>query len=195
MKIQRKKRTNYKKLAIIISLLVALTAAGLYFAYAKSQKETNNTNNTTASSKIEKTTNKPEKSSTTEESDSSTSATDTAGEPARETQKEPIQSYEGPAANEAPTLTGAITYSSAVEGNLIIRTVINQAVGGGTCELTLSNGSKTVTETSGITANPSSSSCEGFTVPTSKLGSGEWNISIKTTSGDRQGTLAGKVRL
>ena len=77
----------------------------------------------------------------------------------------------------------------------MIRTTINQSLSSGTCNLSISNGSKTVTRSGQITPNPSSSTCEGFDIPTSELGSGNWTITIKVTSGDRSGELKGNTTI
>lgn len=103
--------------------------------------------------------------------------------------------YEGKDPNESHGLTGVITYTGVVDGKLMIRTTINQTLGSGACRLTLSSGSKTVTRDSGIVPNPSSSTCEGFDIPTTELGSGKWNITITITSDNRSGELKGNVTM
>lgn len=110
-----------------------------------------------------------------------------------ETQKNISPAYEGTDTNQSPSLTGSITYSSVSGSNLVIRTAIDQALGSGTCRLTLTNGARVVTRTSNIAPNPSSSTCEGFDIAIAELSGGKWNISIEISSGSKTGVLTGSV--
>lgn len=51
-------------------------------------------------------------------------------------------------------------------------------VSDGTCTLTLTNGSKTYSESAKVIYQPDFSTCAGFNVPKDKLGSGEWTIEL-----------------
>ena len=53
----------------------------------------------------------------------------------------------------------------------------------GTCSLTLTNGSRTANRTADVIYQPEFSTCAGFSVPTSTLGSGSWNVRLTVTSG------------
>lgn len=108
--------------------------------------------------------------------------------------KSPSQ-YEGTNPNTTPSLTGFISYNSVVDGNLVVRLTIDQALTSGTCKLTLTKGGSSITKTSSIIANPSSSTCSGFDVPTSELSSGAWTIQIILTSADKTGTITGEVTI
>jgi len=52
----------------------------------------------------------------------------------------------------------------------------------GTCALTVSNGTKTVTQQAAVIYQSEFSSCAGFSVPISQLGSGSWSIKLDVTS-------------
>ncbi|QQS18921.1 hypothetical protein IPL68_02565 [Candidatus Saccharibacteria bacterium] len=56
----------------------------------------------------------------------------------------------------------------------------------GNCELAVSNGTKNTTQTAPVIFQPEFSSCAGFSVPVSQLGTGQWVISVtvKPVSGD-----------
>lgn len=95
---------------------------------------------------------------------------------------------------DAHALSGSITHLGKTDSHLRIRTAINQAISGGTCTLILT-GPSTVRLTSGIIQNPSSSSCEGFDIPLSRLGSGTWSIRIELSSDSKTGLITGEVRL
>jgi cytoskeletal protein RodZ len=188
MKINKPKKKSSKKIltvTLVVAILIAV-GAGAYFLF--SPKDEQNTKNSTG------TTNSQSKSadSSTEETGKNTTNTDDAD---HEAEKNITPSYEGENTNTSQTLTGVINYAGVTNGTLIIRTTVNQALSSGTCQLTLSSGSKTATRSSNITQNPSSSTCEGFDIPISELGSGSWNITITITSGDRSGELKGNVTI
>lgn len=105
--------------------------------------------------------------------------------------------YDTPKGEETPanTLTGVINYKNISDGNLTIRNTIDQKITTGNCKLVLTSQSsgKMVTRTADVIANPSSSTCKGFSVPTSDLSRGVWDISITIISGDQKGTLRSSV--
>ena len=106
------------------------------------------------------------------------------------------QQYDGQDANVAETLTGVVTYASFTNGNLVIRTNIDQYLASGTCVLTLSAGSASVTYSAPIIPEASTSTCQGFDIPESELSSFAKPISItvQLTSGSRTGTITGSVQ-
>lgn len=112
-----------------------------------------------------------------------------------EKEKDNPTQYEGTNPNTSASITGSINYKAVVDSALTLRITIDQALSGGTCTLTLSSNGKTVTKTAPVAANPSSATCEGFSVPISELGNGQWDININVTSGDRSGTLKGTVTI
>jgi len=180
------KKSSKKPLIITLAVLLVVGAGIVTFFLLKNQssadeqqvqQQTDSTNETTPS--------ESESLSPTESSQDSATP--------HESEKDITPSYEGSDANASQDLTGVINYASVVNYTLTIRTTINQALNSGTCQLTLTNGSKTVTKTSQITQNPSSSACDGFDIPTSELGSGTWNITITLTSDNRTGTLTSTV--
>lgn len=93
-------------------------------------------------------------------------------------------------------LTGIINYKGVVDNSLTIRTTINQLVNSGECNLKLSAESgKIIEETAKITAGPSTSTCDGFSIPASKLSTGKWNIEITLNSSGKQGVLRSTVAI
>ena len=187
MKIIQKK--NHKKSSIFVAVVLIILVAGIAAAayYFMFNKDTSTDTTKEVSSKTDK---KPSESKKpVDDSDSSQNVVE------HEKEKDTQPPYEGDDANNSASLTGVVTYKSVVDGKLLIRTTINQILDSGTCELTLSNGQKTVTRNSGIAPNPSSSTCEGFDIPTSELGSGTWKIEIKISGDDKTGTLTDSVNL
>lgn len=191
MRIQKKNRFTKKKLiittAVILSLILGLVGYFLLSANQSAEKPESNQKRHSSN----------QTSSSSENPTSSTSQADSAANApvSREEEKEISLPYEGESVNEAQSLSGAITYNGVSGDNLVIRTSINQYLSTGTCALSITNGSRTITRTSNIIANPSSSACEGFDIPTSEVGSGSWDISVTLSSGDRSGTLTGKVSI
>lgn len=185
MRVQKK----ISKKAIIVTIVVVFLLAGIGVGTYALLSQDNQPENKTTSKGLPKAS---RQSTDSGKSNSTDNGTDTAG---HESTKEIQPPYEGENVNNSQSLTGVINYKSVVDGSLVIRTTINQMLGSGTCSLTLTSGQKTVTRTSNITQNPSSSTCEGFNIPTSELGSGDWKIEIQVVSDGRAGTLNDNVNL
>ena len=118
-------------------------------------------------------------------------------ESGRETEKDLPTQYEGDNPNSSNSLTGAITYKSTSNEQLVLRTVINQSLSSGTCNLKLTHveSGRVITEQANITPNPSSSTCEGFDIPLSGLASGAWQIEIQISSNEKTGVLTDSIEL
>lgn len=194
MKIKNQKSKTKK---VIVLLAVIVVAALGYFSYAYAtqnawpfQKEAK-TQDTTQPA--EDTPAISEEPATVPEDDENTT------KPDEKVNKAPVQSSppdDGDTSSDTNTLSGVITSRSVQDGALVIRTTINGVLSG-SCQLTLTRTSdgKKLSRSAEIVQNPSSSSCKGFDVPTSQLGSGTWNISIKVKSGSKSGTLTERVAL
>lgn len=190
MQIQTRKKSSKKLVIVTLAILTLVVAAGTitYLLSSKNQKNDQ--------TEYTKKTDKKDQKSVAPKEDISTdtdNSTPTTPPTTHEKEKDITPAYEGEDANTSQTLTGAINYTAVANNNLVIRTTINQMLDSGTCQLTLTNGTKTVTKTSEIAQNPSSSTCKGFDVPTSELGSGNWNIRIEVNSPNRNGTLTGNT--
>jgi len=107
-----------------------------------------------------------------------------------------IKQYDGSDPNESATLTGAITYAGVAGNDLMVRVNIDQYLDGGECVLNLSkNGGIVYSETVRTITAATTTTCEGFNVATSKLGSGRMNISIKISAGEKKGEINGEVEI
>ncbi len=186
------KKKNYKKRAIIIAASLLLLTGGAAAAYALVNNQSKDTE--TKSSSSSKNLSEKEKSKATEK-DSSTE-TGPGDLPAiTETEKDSPISYEGDNPNMSSSLTGVINYKAVVGDALSLRVTIDQSVSSGLCTLTLSSNDRVVTKTAPVAQNPSSATCEGFSIPLSELGSGRWDISLAITSGNRTGTFKDSVTI
>ena len=104
--------------------------------------------------------------------------------------------YEGEDPNKAEELSGAITYAGVQDGKLMIRVNIDQYLSSGKCELTLKRGGATIyNSVANIIGNASTSSCEGFDVPTKGLGGGKTEIVIKLNANSKSGTIRREVNI
>ncbi|MBR2767267.1 hypothetical protein IKD67_04280 [Candidatus Saccharibacteria bacterium] len=105
-----------------------------------------------------------------------------------------IKQYEGEDPNKAEELTGVITYAGINEGVLMIRVNVDQFLSEGNCALSLMrNGDVIYSVDAKIIAEVSTSTCDGFSVPISGLGSGATDIVIKLSAGGKTGTIRGEV--
>lgn len=107
-----------------------------------------------------------------------------------------VPQYEGEDPNKASELSGAVTYAGVVDDKLMIRMNIDQYLSSGKCELTLKRGDANIySSIANIVSNASTSSCEGFDVPTRGLGGGNTEIIINLTADGKSGVIRGEVNI
>ena len=185
MKIKKNRFTKKQRLSIILAVAVILIAsfgAGAYYLLSRdvdtpeSATEKNNKNSDKENSN----------QSETSPGDIDANTQDGTSSVPEEEKDTPLR-YEGDNPSSSDSLSGAITYSAVSGDVLIIRTTIDQ-LASGSCTATLANGGKVVTRTSTLAQNPSSSTCEGFDIPVSELGSGNWNIEITVQDATNRNT-------
>lgn len=93
--------------------------------------------------------------------------------------------FSPPSSSSAITITASQTNSTEV--------AISTKLAGysdGTCNLTISNGNKTTTQSAQVMFEKQFSTCAGFTVPISTVGTGTWNVKLDVISG---GTTTSKT--
>lgn len=78
----------------------------------------------------------------------------------------------------------SIELTPTVSSTSVTLTTKIYSIGDGKCSLIAVNGARKYSAEAEIIYQPSYSTCAGFTVPISKLGSGTWNISLTVTSLD-----------
>ncbi len=83
-----------------------------------------------------------------------------------------------------------ITAANQNDSTVTIRTLIEAITSLGTCKLIIKavDSGKTYQASAGVQALPSSSTCKGFSVPVSELGTGQWNIAVTYESNDLKGS-------
>lgn len=184
------KTDKQKKIIIsIIAVVVIVILTFFILRYLDNKNHKTQDDNKT----IETTQNKDENNANNT-SKNDTKAVEDSNKLTIESDKKPIQNYEG--SIDKNSITGVFNSKSVSNGILVIRVTFNQLLRTGACDLTLTNtAGKTVTKTANVIANPSSSSCMGFDIPVSELGNGEWNIQLKVKSGDLNGIFNEKVEI
>jgi len=193
----KKAKKNPAKIISLVALAVIIVAAAGYGSYAFMAKTWPFATQKPATANDA--TSKPFTDAT---SDSSTSKPPSASDQ----DKTPTQSTppsddsntsSGNSSSDNNGITGSINYASATDDTLKVRVTITELLNSGTCTLTLSNattGSST-TYKADIIANPSSSTCDGFNIPTKNLAKGDYNISVHLSSGDKSGVASSKVTI
>ena len=109
--------------------------------------------------------------------------------------KEIVQ-YDGENPNKAESISGVVTYAGVSGERLMIRVNIDQFLDDGECILNLvRNGSTIYNDTARVVGNVATATCQGFDVPVDGMGGGATDIIITVNSGERTGTIVGKVEL
>ncbi|MCA9328068.1 hypothetical protein KDA14_06065 [Candidatus Saccharibacteria bacterium] len=79
--------------------------------------------------------------------------------------------------------SGTLSVTASQSGGTVTVLTQMQGVTAGTCTLAATNGPKNTSQTAQVIYQPEFSSCAGFSVPTSTLGSGRWDISVSVAPG------------
>lgn len=93
--------------------------------------------------------------------------------------------------NTTPPNTGltasniTLTTERASDGSLTVFTKLTN-ITDGTCQLIVTNGAASSTLNASIIYQPEYSSCAGFSVPTTDLGTGNWHIALTVTTSSGQ---------
>ena len=182
-----RKKSAHRFLKIFLALLLLAAAALAVWYFYFRHPDTPATPDPTQpqpQSQIQPQTNPPEVSTETNPTP------ETSDDPKHQTQNE------GSDPNQSKTLTGVLTRADVANNKLILRVNIDQYLSGGSCSLKLTNAAgKSYEDSANIIDSASTSTCEGFDAPVEKLEKGSWSLSIKLTSGDKEGTISGKVNI
>lgn len=82
-----------------------------------------------------------------------------------------------------PTDSNGITLSPSIDGNQVVLHTKLVGYSDGTCSLAVINGTLSYNASALVIYQPEFSTCAGFTIPISKLGSGLWSFTVTVTSG------------
>jgi hypothetical protein len=177
MKINSSKKQTPKKLLAISVALALLIIAASVTAYALTRQS--DTQNTPEATQVQEEVNLDEP--TDEQSGTGTDA-----------KKDTVED----AANEpATSLSLTMTTYAKTNATTHIGVDMNAITNTGSCSLTVTNGSTTKTYSSGIQALPQYSTCKGFDVMNSDIGTGTWSISATVTAENMTGTTAKSIEV
>lgn len=88
----------------------------------------------------------------------------------------------------SPTsLTVSFTSAAQTGDTLRVRAKIDQLISTGTCTLTLTKDTKTVTKTASVYASASITTCQGFDIPISELSAGAWSVKLTVANSTASG--------
>ena len=111
-------------------------------------------------------------------------------------EKPKVPQYDGDDPNTANDITGAITYVGVSNGYLRVRVNVDQYINGGGCNIILlRNSTQIYSDYANLNSSASTSTCEGFDIPVSEIGSGYTQIRITLSSGEKSGAITGEVTL
>ncbi|MBQ3352794.1 hypothetical protein IJG89_00355 [Candidatus Saccharibacteria bacterium] len=107
-----------------------------------------------------------------------------------------IKQYEGEDPNGAEKLSGVVTYAGAAGEKVLIRVNIDQYLENGKCILNIINDRQVVYEdTVNIIDSATTSTCEGFDIPSTELSNDSYEITIKIESSGKTGTIKGNLSI
>lgn len=178
------KPNNKKRVIIVASVVAALLIFGGVGAFYLNRPNTDDI---------------PDTETTSDTFDNSPATTDEieAGEQIKRDSLEKNDTGETPApSGEIQKVGVIITAANQVDGQLLVRSMIDTISNDGVCTLTLQKSDGTiVTKTAGVQASASSSTCKGFDVPLSELSSGEWRITVTYKSDILEGAAGHTVTI
>ena len=179
---RRKREFRWAKWLVFLVLIIG---AIVVVILVKNNFDKKPDNNTPQAANV----NKPEKKKEEKTNDSD----GTKEEPKQE---EKTPQYDGESPNKSETLTGMITYANVMDGELVIRTNIDQFLQTGSCNLVISrNGVTYYTSTVGIQESVTTSTCDGYKIPIGELSEGDFSVEIGLESGEKSGKITGRVRI
>jgi flagellar basal body-associated protein FliL len=104
-------------------------------------------------------------------------------------QGKPNSSDDTPDTTTSDTLSVGFSAVNQNDNKLQVRIMVQEVPSSGTCTLTLTNGSQTVTKTASVYPTAAISTCQGFDVPVSELSSGAWSVTVDVVSGTKNGRV------
>ncbi len=169
MKMTRKNNSRGKKKALLLVLLLVIcVVATASWLYATDQWPFTHSNTSSGDTSSELSTNT--KTETNVNNAEKEAYVNQSKKP--ETAPKPV---------EPPTSPDTITLSAEKTGSDVVISTKLIGYAAGTCDVSISNSTKTYQNTADILYQPEYSTCAGFTVPYSQLGSGNWKITLTVT--------------
>ena len=113
------------------------------------------------------------------------------GTATKERVAEQAKQQESQEGSTTPSGTIPVNITAVQPGETVyIRTLISSVTSSATCKLDMAGpDGKTYTTSVGTQALAGSSTCQGFNIPMSELGSGSWKITISVNDGTNEGAI------
>lgn len=163
---------------LLIALLILGSAAVVWSVYHASQNGHQKATDTTES---HSTSSKSQQNSKTD--------TEQNANP-----KSPVNN-ESMSDKDEKSLTAYITAANQTNETLQIRTLIEDLGNEGSCTLSLTKGSVSISRTSEIQPLSSLSTCKGFDLPLSELAPGEWSLAIDILISSRKTSIIKNITI
>ncbi len=190
MKIPINKRRFPKKIIIIVGISLLLLASALLYVYAFNGNLFGWKSAQNSPSKVNygpATTDQKQNGTTIKSNSASSSSTSGSDQTPAPT---PIPG------STQKSVAVTITSTNQNGSTFQIRALIAAVEDNGTCTLTLSQaGQQTVTKTAATQALASSSTCQGFDIPTSELSTGVWHATITYNSASLTGAATKDITI
>jgi hypothetical protein len=163
-------KPSHKKRRLLIGVLcLLLIVGGGLSAYAFTKTAKKHTDTASSSKKVNTVDYGPP---TKEQVDAGDSTVD----PEQSTTDRPLPPTPQPGGKSIVEV--AISSTHQAESTFQVSTLISHLVNSGTCTLVLAKGTTTITKTAGVQPLASTSTCKGFSIPTSELSAGKWTASL-----------------
>jgi len=180
MKIKTNIIKKRKILIVVIAILVAATIVYTVYAAVLKHNSTDSSNPTDTSS-----------SSSSNKKVDSSPATPQQVQAGNDTKLNTVNNSAQSGTGSSTPLSVSITAANQNGATVSVRSLIDGIVSqSGTCTITVTNGSKTYSNTASVQALANSSTCQGFDIQTSQLGTGSWNIQLSVSIGTQTGSVA-----
>lgn len=178
MKIEKNKHKKW--LYIVIAIVILAAGSVTIYAYTHRQRPTAVTNNEPISD--------PNRNKV--DLGSATTDQQQAG---KDIKKETVDGSNQPAPSPGTSIPVIISAASQNGSMLQVRSLIQSVISDGTCSLELSHNGQKVSKSSGVQAMSSSSTCQGFDIPTSELSPGTWTIQLTISAKEGTGVATRTV--
>ena len=191
-KTRKNKKTNTAVIGFVLILAFAVGITIVVLSLITPKKKADGEDETKITTTTEST--KPtEKEPVTEAEEPKTEETEEE-KAKKENEQTPAQYEKVEETTDKNVISATVTHSSVDNGKFVLRLTINELMSG-SCHLLMTSGNRKYTNDAEIVSDPTSSTCAGFDVETSKLASGTWNYTVTISSGKRTGKVEGKVNI
>lgn len=186
MQLQTRK-SHKKPFAIALSLLIVCVAVASMWYYLHTKNQQSESYTTKPATQEEKDAGSQSKQTTIDSGTKQQNSSDTSSNSDKQTDSQ--------STTTSPT-AGVTISASAQNGSIYqLRFLIDTVVSRGTCQLTLTKGSATVTKQAALQSLAQSSTCQGFDISTSELSAGTWNVSMQLSGSSHTGSTSGTIEV